>query len=210
MDGASPLDTSGSKCQNYYLALPSGWALAADNADSLYVIRSYRWGTYGLVVANGYAYLTASQGSSAGSLSTTSGALYTSGSTYKINNCNHLILISKTGSLPCTACPAGESRDSGARVREAYVCEFGEDRVLHQKYRQRAYNAADLIKPRVIPQSDACRCTRLIHATFLWRSRAGTKASAPTDPCHWCAGKYSNIAGASTASVCTDCGAGES
>jgi hypothetical protein len=162
-----------------------------------------------MVVANGYGYWTLSgpdSGYSSGYRDTTSG-LATSGSTYMVNSCSYLILISKTGSLPCTTCPAGESRDSGTRVREAYVCEFGEDRRLHQRNRQRAYNAADLITPLVIAQSDAYRCNRLMHATFLWRSRAGTKASAPTDPCRWCAGKYSNTAGAS---VCTDCGAGES
>jgi hypothetical protein len=138
LDGTSPFDT-GRKCQNSYVALPPGWALATDNADSRYVIRSFIWGTHGLVVDNGKAYYTASQGSSAGSL-------YTSGVlsgvsirendqtrlTYMVNNCNLLILISKNGSLPCTACLAGESRDYGARVREAYVCAFGEDRMLHQ------------------------------------------------------------------------------
>jgi hypothetical protein len=110
LDGASPLDarTSYYLCQNYYLPLPSGWALAADNADSLYVTRSLRWGTFVLVVAGGRGYYTAAVESSAGSLSTSSG-LFTSGSTYMTSGCNYLILISKTGSLPCTACPAGES-----------------------------------------------------------------------------------------------------
>ncbi len=112
LDGTSPLDTGSSKCQNYWLALPSGWSLAADDADSLYVISSYRWGTYGLLVANGYAYVTSS-----GSYCC-SGYLYTSGSTYKAG-CNLLILISKAGSA-CTACPAGESeiagRECGARM----------------------------------------------------------------------------------------------
>jgi hypothetical protein len=87
-----------------------------------------------MVVANGYVYWTLSgpdSGYGAGTLFSTFG-LSTSGSTYMTNDCHYLILISKTGSLPCTACPAGESRDSGARVREAYVCEFGEDRMLHQ------------------------------------------------------------------------------
>jgi hypothetical protein len=128
-DVTSPLNTCACNCQNYYLGLPSGWALAADNADSIYVIRSYRWGTQVMLVANGYGYYTASEESSAGQY-WSSGYLYTSGSTYKAGACNLLILISKT--MPCTACPAGESRDSGARVREAYVCEFGEDRMLHQ------------------------------------------------------------------------------
>jgi hypothetical protein len=140
LDGTSPFDT-GRKCQNFDLALPLGswptwWARAADNADSRYVIRSFIWGTHGLVVDNGKAYYTASQGSSAGSLYT-SGALsglsirenYQDRLTYMVKYCNLLILISKKGRLPCTACPAGESRDYGARVREAYVCEFGEDRM---------------------------------------------------------------------------------
>jgi hypothetical protein len=118
LDGTSPLDTSGTKCQNYYLGLPSGWALAADNADSLAVIRLYRWGTEKLVVANGNVYWTPT--GSAGLLYTNNG-LSTSGSTYKVANCQLLILISKAGSA-CTACPAGESRDCETRVREAYVC----------------------------------------------------------------------------------------
>jgi hypothetical protein len=117
LDGASPLDTS-ARCQNYYLGLLSGWALAADNADSQYVIRSYRWGTHVMVVANGYAYCTASQGSGAGSF-WGYGVLRMYGSEYIVNSCNHLILISKTGSA-CTACPAGESeiaqRECGGRV----------------------------------------------------------------------------------------------
>jgi hypothetical protein len=121
LDGTSPLDTGGSKCQNYYLALPSGWALAADDAESLYVIRSYRWGTQIMVVAGGRAYWTltgADSGYSAGSLYTSSG-LYTSGSTYMVRSCNYLILIFKTG-FTCTACPAGESeiagRECGTRI----------------------------------------------------------------------------------------------
>ncbi len=128
LDGTSPLDAGSSKCQNYYLALPSGWVLAADNADSLYVITSYRWGTNAMVVANGYTYYTAQENAYYSYYT----ALSTSGSTYKVMSCISLILISKTGSLPCTACPAGESRDSGVRVREVYVCEFGEERMLHQ------------------------------------------------------------------------------
>jgi hypothetical protein len=121
LDGTSPLDTSNSKCQNYDLALPSGWALAADNADSRYVIGSYRWGTHALVVANGYAYWTTNQGSYAGSL-WSSGFLSTSGSTYRIiNSCNTLILISKSGA--CTACPAGEWRLRGESVGRVCVCE---------------------------------------------------------------------------------------
>jgi hypothetical protein len=142
LDGASPLDarTDNFLYQRNYFAVPSGWALAADNADSLYVISSSRWGTYVMHVAGGRAYWTLTAldpggghysyyGYSPGSLFTTS-HLSTSGSTYKTSF--GLILISKTGSLPCTACPAGESRDSGARVREAYACEFGEERMLHQ------------------------------------------------------------------------------
>ena len=122
LDGStSPLSTAYT-CQNYYLALPSGWALAADNADSLYVIRSYRWGTYAMVVAGGRVYWTiggqAYYGYSAGSLWTSSG-LYTSGSTYSVINCNSLILITKSFS-PCTTCPAGESeipgRECGTRM----------------------------------------------------------------------------------------------
>ncbi len=91
-----------------------------------------------MVVANGRGYYTAKvndypdSGTSAGGLFGNP-ALDTSGSTYKTKGvCSSLILISKTGSLPCTACPAGESRDSGAREHEAYVCEFGEERMLHQ------------------------------------------------------------------------------
>jgi hypothetical protein len=97
LDGTSPLDTSASKCQNYYLTLPSGWALADDNADSQYVIGSYRWGTQIMLVAGGRGYYTTS-----GSY-WTSGYLSTSGSTYKVDGCNLLILISKSGSA-CTAC----------------------------------------------------------------------------------------------------------
>ena len=108
LDGTSPHDT-GYKCQDYYLGLPSGWALAADNADSLAVISSYPWGTHVMVLANGRAYGTRAY--STGSLCSYSG-LSTSGSTYKVANCHFLILISKTGS-DCTACPAGESEIAG-------------------------------------------------------------------------------------------------
>jgi hypothetical protein len=126
LDGVSPLDTGSPKCQKYYLDLPSGWALAADNDDSRYVISSYRWGTHFMVVANGNAYWTLSgqsccgysSGYGAGSL-WNSRMLDTSGSTYRTNNCALLILISKPGSA-CTACPAGESeiagRECGARM----------------------------------------------------------------------------------------------
>jgi Leucine-rich repeat (LRR) protein len=106
LDGTSPLDTNVS-CQNYFLSLPSGWALAADNADSLNVIRSYRWGTHAMVVACGRAYGTlafkevprsspppASEPLSPGSLWTTSG-LSTSGTKYRSNGCNLRVLILK-------------------------------------------------------------------------------------------------------------------
>jgi hypothetical protein len=113
LDGTSPLDTSGSKCQNYYLDLPSGWALAADDADSLAVIRSYQWGTQVMLVANGRGYWVYS-----GSFFD-SRYLSTSGSTYAVTGCSLLILISRAGSA-CTACPAGESeiagRECGARL----------------------------------------------------------------------------------------------
>jgi hypothetical protein len=113
LDGTSPLDTGSSKCQDYYLPLPSGWELAADNADSIYVIRYYPWGTYVMVVAGGGGYWTCC-GTSAGQywntgLSTLSD---TSGSTYTVSHCPMLILISKPGSA-CTACPAGESEIAG-------------------------------------------------------------------------------------------------
>jgi hypothetical protein len=50
---------------------------------------------------------------------TVSSALYTSGSMYKVSQCNILILISKSGSA-CTACPAGESEVPG---RECGTCQ---------------------------------------------------------------------------------------
>ena len=136
----SPLDTN-FKCQNYSLPLPLGWVLAADNADSRYIIGAYRWGTDAMVVANGYGYsgsywaVTAQDpqprlpGTYHGSL-----FLITSGSTYKTINCGIggylLILISKSGSA-CTACPAGESeipgRDCGTRLCERVWWEAARD-----------------------------------------------------------------------------------
>ncbi len=121
LDGTSPLDTS-TRCQNYYLGLPSGWALAADNADSLAVIVKYQWGTQVLTVAGGRGYYTAwyaVNGGSAGSYCCS--YLSTSGSTYKVDACNILILISKAGSA-CTACPAGESEIAGGRECGAHMC----------------------------------------------------------------------------------------
>ena len=117
MDGTSPLSFATEICQTSYLALPSGWALAADNSDSLYVISSYRWGTQVIVVGsrslwtqNGgslsYAGVVSIPGSNCNCIT-----IQVSGSTYKVSGCNALILISK--SSPCTTCPAGESKISG-------------------------------------------------------------------------------------------------
>jgi hypothetical protein len=129
LNGVSPLDTN-FQCQNYYLPLPSGWVLAADNADSRYIIGAYLWGTDALVVANGYGYRGGSYGpprQSPGSAGSYHGSsfLITYASTYKVIDCYPstylLILISKSGSA-CTACPAGESeipgRECGTRLCE--------------------------------------------------------------------------------------------
>ena len=59
--GTSPFDTD-FYCQNYYLALPAGWSLAEDNADSRYVIGKYRWGTSLMVIASGRSYWTLNGG----------------------------------------------------------------------------------------------------------------------------------------------------
>jgi hypothetical protein len=123
LDGdVSPWDPSGSKHQNYYVALPSGWALAADNTDSLTVIRSYVWGTHYISLATGNGYWTLlgpSMGPHIPGTREGTNFFDTSGSTYRARYFNTQILISKTGSA-CTACPAGESeiaqRECGGRV----------------------------------------------------------------------------------------------
>jgi hypothetical protein len=118
LDGASPLDArTNYLCQNYYLPLPSGWALAADNADSTNVIGRHRWGTSHMVVANGNAYYTANCGhSTCAGVFTEMTVLYNSSSTYALAYCRPgqgpLILIVKDGSA-CTACPGGESEIAG-------------------------------------------------------------------------------------------------
>ena len=135
LSGVSPLDTN-FQCQNYYLSLPSGWVLAADNADSRYIIGAYRWGADALVVANGYGYrgsywaVTAQDpqprlpGTFHGS-SFLHTSVVNSLSTYKVIDCYEgkflLILISKSGSA-CTACPAGELEIPG-RACGTRLCE---------------------------------------------------------------------------------------
>jgi hypothetical protein len=110
LDGTSPLDT-GYKCQNYYLPLPSGWALIDDD-DSQYVTRSYPWGTNVMYAGFSRAYYTLNGNGIPGSSYHSPTSVRISGSTYSVGNCDFLILISKTGS-DCTACPAGESEIAG-------------------------------------------------------------------------------------------------
>jgi hypothetical protein len=119
LDGTSPLSFT-EICQTSYLALPSGWALAADNSDSLYVISSYRWGRHVIVV--GSRSLWTQNGVSPGS-NCNCITIQVSGSTYKVSGCNALILISKSFS-PCTTCPAGESKISG-RECGIRICVWG-------------------------------------------------------------------------------------
>ena len=133
LDGTSPFDTN-FKCQNSYLSLPSGWVVAADNADSRYIIGAYRWGTDALVVANGNGYrgsywAVTAQDSNPRLPGTYHGTsfLITSGSTYQTISCGAgsylLILISKPGpGSACTACPAGESEIPG-RECGTLLCE---------------------------------------------------------------------------------------
>jgi hypothetical protein len=56
------VDSSGFSTQNGYIALPSGWLLAPDNADSRSVIASHYWPTYGLCTVSGTSYCTPSYG----------------------------------------------------------------------------------------------------------------------------------------------------
>jgi len=98
LEDSSPLDGGWCSLDQDYKYLPSGWELAADNADSLYVISSYRWGAIIMAVAGGNGYFTLSGPSccdeTPGKLYTSS-ALSTSGSAYMGNDCAMLILISK-------------------------------------------------------------------------------------------------------------------
>ena len=93
LDGASPWDSS-QQCQSGYIALPPGWSIAPDNADSIAVISSYRWGTHRMVLSDGASYWTLNTytGQFGGSNMLTQ-RFWNGVVTFGVNGCNFRILI---------------------------------------------------------------------------------------------------------------------
>ena len=123
-DGASPTDTNQAQCEDAYAALPSGFDIAPDDANSRAVTSAYAWGTYCTVLSNGWAYWTTS-----GNLaSETPGSLcYDStdrlgqiGSTYAVTECYRRILVRRA----CVAAMAGQPTSMTVYAQqEAALCQ---------------------------------------------------------------------------------------
>ena len=100
-----PVNVNQDKCQALYdefipygaLPIPSGYAIADDNADSIAVTAAHYWSTDSLLMSNGKAYVTLRGpeccGYEAGILSGF-GGLTQSGSSYIVTICASQVLIS--------------------------------------------------------------------------------------------------------------------
>ena len=93
------LDTSGPvTCQTEYMSLQSGYYLAPDVADIVYVIASYPWSAHVVVTASGIGYNTAQYGTPGGLYGTN--LLSTSGNTFKPTTCSlHILQVTKAKSF---------------------------------------------------------------------------------------------------------------
>ena len=109
-------------CQTSYIALPAGWTIAPNNADSSNVISQYPWGTAVMVLADGASYWTRT-GSflSNGVLLTQS----TNGTAkYAVSACSLRILIHQRSSSICSPCGAGRFQ-TGTGMSTCDLCGNG-------------------------------------------------------------------------------------
>ena len=74
-----------------WLAVPDGWSLAPNDADSIAVTAAHGWSTFCLGLADGSGFTTAA-GSPPGD-SCGSGLLATSGQDYTVTGCNWRLLL---------------------------------------------------------------------------------------------------------------------
>ena len=97
-----PVDLNDNTCQQSgspyngpgYLSLPFGWAIAENNAESIYVTAAHYWSTNFLAFSDGNMHYTLWGGSNAG-FCYGNGGLSKSGSTYSVNYCSTQILITR-------------------------------------------------------------------------------------------------------------------
>ncbi len=81
-----PLNSIDYGCQNTPMSVPAGWQLAASTADSRRAAYSNRWGTDGVVFADGSAWGTLNRGNSSVCCG---GFLGMAGSQYYALNCSY-------------------------------------------------------------------------------------------------------------------------
>jgi hypothetical protein len=114
MDGTSKAMTV-IGCQNTYLPMPDGWSVAKYSSDLITNVvddpaanaGGYKWGTYYLVLSNGYSYNTAS-----GAEYTANQLVESADDGYKVAACNKKVMIRAPADdgAAAIACPAVSAR----------------------------------------------------------------------------------------------------
>ena len=113
LDGTAPDDYSPG-CQSYFLPLPVGWDLAADDETSRQVVGAHPWGANYVLLKGGAGYFTPlSSWATPGSL-WTRGLLESNDTAFRARTCNVRILIQFSsnvsdlgGAVSCAACSPG-------------------------------------------------------------------------------------------------------
>ena len=86
-----PASTSGTSCQDSYIAMPDGWGLVPYSAAVVTnVVKKHPFSTSVLVFANGDSYYTSQYKTGSG---LGGGYLESTGSSHKVNFCNQKVLM---------------------------------------------------------------------------------------------------------------------
>lgn len=134
LSGVAVDSSTDNACQSGYIAIPSGWSLAPNNAASIAVIAAHQWSTCAMVTADGTTYWTANNGPTPGSLLRIGGYVQ-SGNTYAVSQCYLEILIIKgvivscgagyyTNGGSCVLCPSGQYQPSSGQA-SCILCSAG-------------------------------------------------------------------------------------
>ena len=89
-EGGAP--NAGCQGRSSYLPLPPGYALAPPDADTIAVIAAHGWSTRCAVAADGGAWCSANEGSSAGNRCNRGNYLASSGGSHTVMGCHRRVL----------------------------------------------------------------------------------------------------------------------
>jgi len=91
------ISSTTSLCQSDWISMPSGWAIAPDNTDTVALSTLYPWSTDVLTVSSGVGYRTTNFPPAGQAFGDSQSKYVQSGNQYKCPWCNYQILVIYTG-----------------------------------------------------------------------------------------------------------------